>query len=234
MDLTTNKLNLQRPAFGGNIHKSVQKIFKNLQKDIPRATVYEEKSGKTIEISPGDIYQKLSDYVTGTGDNVELYWHKNNTLKELFSLERPYSGFMFRDKVTKNRIKGSRYPDILTLKVFHNSEKYIDKYGINAQAPDINPGNRKVITGHYSKFVEDLKNYYSDYVLVRTPYGSHYEMVNPAAAFFWTIVDGFIKAIPKIKTNHYGERELRSLNQWVDELTQHTVPEDVNKLLNIK
>ena len=111
--------------------------------------------------------------------------------------------------------------------------KYIDKNGITAQAPDIRPGNRKEITGHYSKFVEDLKNYYSDYVLVRTPNNSYYEMVNPFAAFFWTIVDGVIKAIPKIKINRYGEHELRSLNQWVDELTKHTVPEDVNKMLNV-
>ena len=85
MDLTINKSNLQRQAFGGNIHKSVQKIFKDLQKDIPHAKVYKETTGKTIDISAGDIYQKLSDYVAGTGDNVELYWHKH-TLKDLFSL----------------------------------------------------------------------------------------------------------------------------------------------------
>ena len=233
MDLTINKSNLQRHAFGGNIHKSVQKIFKDLQKDIPHAKVYEETTGKTIDISAGDVYQKLSDYVAGTGDNVELYWQKH-TLKDLFSLKPPYSGFMFRDKSTKNQIRGSKYPDILTFKVFHNSEKYIDEDGITAQAPNIRQENRKQLTGHHSKYAEYLKNYYSDYVLVRTPYDSYYEMVNPAAAFFWTLVDGFIKAIPKIKTNHYGERELRDMNRWVDELTTHTTPEDVNKLLNIK
>lgn len=233
MDLITNKLNYQSPSFGGNIHTSVKKIFKDFQKDIPQASFYEAKSGKIIKITTDDVYKKLSDYVTQTGDNVELYWHKNNSLKQLFSLKPSYSGFMFRDKVTKNQIRGSQYPDILTLKVFHKSEKYIDKNGITAQAPDIRPGNRKEITGHYSKFVEDLKNYYSDYVLVRTPNNSYYEMVNPIAAFFWTIVDGVIKAIPKIKINRYGEHELRSLNQWVDELTKHTVPEDVNKMLNV-
>lgn len=234
MDLTINRPNSPRVAFGGTIHKSVRKIFTYLEKDIPQTTVWDEKTGQKSEISAAAVYKKLSDYVAKTGGNVELYWHKNNALKNLFSLKHPYSGFMFRDKTTKKHIKGSQYPDVLTFKVFHKSEKYIDENGITAQAPDIKPLKRKVLTVHNSEYAEYCKNYYSDYVRVVTPHDSYYEMVNPAAAFFWTIVDGVIKSIPKIKTNRYGEHELRSLNRWVNELTEHTEPADVNRLLNTK
>ncbi len=215
-------------AYNGSIHKSVNKIFKNLKTDLPNGV----KLHDDVVVNADDIYNNLFNYVNKTDKDVELYYRSPNIFQDIFSSD-PYHGFKFRNKVTKKEIPGGTNPVRYFQGFILNPVKEcVSALGRDIISPDINPSARKRLTFCHSNFVNYLFDYNRANQGTWTPYdGWSFEMRSPIKAFFWGLVKHIIALVPKIETNPYSEYNLKSLNKWVNDLTSKSKPEDVNKLL---
>lgn len=213
--------------FQGSLHKSVQKIFTDLVSDIPVDKIIV----KDVSVTADDVFKKLYDYIGKTNKHTELYWRKRNIFQRLFSSDR-YEGFMFRNKVSKKEIRGSEYPNnVFAELIYHPSEKYINEFGVTAQAPEIK--HREIITGHRSKLIDDLYDYCNEETChVGAGYIVSHKKA-PVVGFFAGMIKKIMAMIPKREICPYDTCDLSKLNRWVDQLTTHTTPDDVDKLLNI-
>ncbi len=211
-------------GFSGSIHRSARSIFKNLCDDIPSMVNYKDET-----ITSKDVYKKISGYMAKTDKDTELFW-KELSILDLFKSDR-YEGFMFRNKVTGKEIRGSKYPLLHDFNVIHPSEKYIDELGVTAQAPLLR--SRIKVSGYKSPFIEGLHEYSNDYTRYVVDGESYYNKNAPILGFFTGIIRKIIGIFPQKHFTPYGISELHSLNKWVDELTNHTEPRDVDKLLDV-
>ncbi len=211
-------------SFNGTIHRSAQNIFKNLCNDIQS---FENYQGKTI--TSKDVYEKISDYMAKTDKDTELFWKKSSFLN-LFKLHN-YEGFMFRNKATKKEIYGSKYPIFSDFNVYHPSEKYIDDLGVTAQAPILK--SRKEVSGYKSPFIENIHEYFNGYERFVVGGESYYKKRSPILGLFTGMLRKIIGCFPHKKIIPYDISELYRLNRWVEELTTHTKPSDIDRLLGI-
>lgn len=211
-------------TFSGSIHSSAKSIFKNLCDDIPSMVNYR---GETI--SSKDVYKKLSDYMAKTDKDTELFW-KDLSFSDLFKSGR-YEGFMFRNKVTGKEIRGSEYPYMSDFYVPHPSEKYINKSGVTAQGPMLR--TRVKVTGYKSPFIERLHEFSNDYTRFVVDGESYYSKNAPVLGFFTGVIRKILGFFPQEHFTPYGISELFELNRWVEQLTNHTEPRDIDKLLDV-
>lgn len=218
------KYGVSNIAFRGTIHNSAKRIFKNLCNEV---TSFENYHGETIKSI--DVYKKVSDYMAKTDKDTELFWKKLR-FSDIFKSNR-YEGFMFRNKATKKEIRGSKYPFMSDFNVFHLSEKYIDEFGVTAQAPNL--PDRVEITGYKSPFIEKLHKIFNEEERYVIGGESYYRKSSPTLGFLTGVIRKVIGIFPQKRTIHYGVGELHNINKWVEELTTHTEPRDVDKLLGV-
>ena len=225
------EINKNNPCFKGTIHKSVTKIFRDFSKDMPEAE----------KLAPAELYDTLKDFVSKTDKNIEMYWHNNSMLDGLKGLSSPsstYEGFMFRNKMTNKKIRGSAYPDnYFSDFVYHppDETKYINDKGVTAQGPDIYPKHRRFITGQKSSYIDSWKQE-CDTLYWQIAPGTLYEgygfdKVSPITSALLGLVQKTIGLIPKLETKKYTFTELLSLQRYVKELTTKVSPSDIDKML---
>lgn len=215
---------ISNTVFRGTIHNSANRIFKNLCNDV---TSFKNYQGETIKSV--DVYKKVHDYMAKTDKNTELFW-KNLSFFDIFKANC-YEGFMFRNKVTKKEIRGSKYPLMSDFNVVHPSEKYIDKLGVTAQAPILD--SRVEITGYKSTFLELLHESFNEELRYVVNGESYYRKNAPILGFITGVIRKIIGIFPQKHIIPYGVSELYQINRWVEELTAHTEPRDVDKLLGV-
>ena len=219
----SNRYYTANVGFNGSIHKSVNKIFKNLKTDLPEGV----KLADDVVVTADDVYKNLYNYVSKTDNNVELYYRNPNIFQNIFSSD-PYRGFKFRNNVTNKEIPGGTNPVRYFQGFILNPVKEcVSALGKDIISPELNPSSRKQWTSCQSKWV----NYLCDYNSEIFDNGFIYEIRAPYKAFFWSIVKFIIALVPKIETHPYNEANLKSLNKWVNELVSKSKPEDVNALL---
>lgn len=126
---------------------------------------------------------------------------------------------------------GSAYPLFsFADNVVHSSEKYINSQGVTAQAPNLRP--REQFVEFTSSFIEKLHEHCNEETLYIHRGGGMTSVKNtPVLGMITGGVRKFLSLFPKKEVTPYNETNLLSVNKWVNELTTHTEPKDIDKLL---